>query len=129
MTDQRGCPPDAPSDPALSALTGIPASAGRAAGPARMVRSVDEFSRVRPGDVLVCRTTDPAWTPLFPLVAGIVTEVGGALCHAAIVAREYGLPAVVGVADAMARLTDGRRVVVHGDLGTVTVPDPPERHR
>lgn len=102
------------------AVTGVPASPGRARGPARLVRSVDDFGRLRPGDVLVCRTTDPAWTPLFHLAAAIVTETGGLLSHAAIVARECRIPAVVGAADAMSLLEDGAPVLVDGALGTVT---------
>lgn len=110
--------PASVSPPAL--VTGVPSSPGRVRGPARLVRSVDDFHRVRRGDVLVCRTTDPAWTPLFRVAAGVVTETGGVLCHAAIVAREYGIPAVVGAAGALARLPDGAPVTVDGALGTVT---------
>ncbi|SNS69631.1 pyruvate, water dikinase [Asanoa hainanensis] len=100
--------------------TGVPSGSGRATGPARLVRSVDEFARVRPGDVLVCRATDPTWTPLFRLVAAVVTESGGVLSHAAIVAREFGIPAVVGADRAMVDLTDGAPVTVDGIAGTVT---------
>jgi pyruvate,water dikinase len=100
-------------------VTGVPSSPGRARGPARLVRSVDDFSRVRRGDVLVCRTTDPAWTPLFRLAAAVVTETGGVLSHAAIVAREFGIPAVVGADQAMTDLTDGAPVIVDGTAGTV----------
>jgi pyruvate,water dikinase len=75
---------------------------------------------MRRGDVLVCRTTDPAWTPLFRLAAAVVTEIGGVLSHAAIVAREFGIPAVVGAGDAMSALTDGASVTVDGTAGTVT---------
>ncbi|WP_432994472.1 PEP/pyruvate-binding domain-containing protein [Dactylosporangium sp. CA-233914] len=101
-------------------VTGVPSSPGRACGPVRLVRGVDEFARVRPGDVLVCRTTDPAWTPLFRLAAAVVTETGGVLSHAAIVAREYGIPAVAGAGAAMTSLTDGVSVIVDGTAGTVT---------
>lgn len=101
-------------------VTGVPSSPGRAHGPARLVRSVDDFARLRPGDVLVCRTTDPAWTPLFRLAAAVVTETGGMLCHAAIVAREHRIPAVVGATGAMALLQDGAPIAVDGALGTVT---------
>jgi pyruvate, water dikinase len=104
--------------PAL--VTGVPSSPGRARGPARLVRSVDGFARVRRGDVLVCRTTDPAWTPLFRIAAAVVTEAGGVLSHAAIVAREFGIPAVVGAGEAMTRVTDGVPVTVDGTAGTVT---------
>jgi pyruvate,water dikinase len=81
---------------------------------------VDEFSTVKPGDILICRTTDPAWTPLFGLAAAIVTETGGLLSHAAIVAREYGIPAVLGVAGALDRFPAGTTIVVDGTQGTVT---------
>lgn len=101
-------------------VTGVPSSPGQARGPACLVRSVDDFSRVRRGDILVCRTTDPAWTPLFRLAAAVVTETGGVLSHAAIVAREFGIPAVVGADQAMASLTDGVPVTVDGTVGTVT---------
>ncbi|MBF9128403.1 pyruvate, phosphate dikinase [Plantactinospora sp. S1510] len=100
--------------------TGVPGSPGRAWGPARLARSVDDFPRVRRGDVLVCRTTDPAWTPLFRLAAAVVTETGGVLSHAAIVAREFGIPAVVGAGEAMTRLTDGAVVTIDGTVGTIT---------
>ncbi len=104
---------------------GVPSSPGRAQGPARVVRSADDFGRVRPGDILVCRTTDPAWTPLFRVAAGVVTETGGMLCHAAIVAREYAIPAVVGVAAATSTFTDGELITVDGESGTVTALERP----
>ncbi|WP_243706036.1 PEP/pyruvate-binding domain-containing protein [Micromonospora sp. KC721] len=100
--------------------TGVPSSPGQALGPARLVRSVDGFSRVRRGDILVCRTTDPAWTPLFRLAAGVVTETGGILSHAAIVAREYGIPAVAGARDALRRIPDGSPITIDGARGTIT---------
>jgi phosphoenolpyruvate synthase/pyruvate phosphate dikinase len=100
-------------------LTGIGASPGTACGTARTVHSVDEFSAVKPGDIIVCRTTDPAWTPLFGVAAAVVTETGGLLSHAAIVAREYGIPAVLGVAGALARIAAGTTLVVDGTKGTV----------
>lgn len=100
-------------------LTGVGASPGIACGTARTIHSIDQFSDVRPGDVLVCRTTDPAWTPLFAVASAVVTETGGMLSHAAIVAREYGIPAVLGVADALTRVTAGTTLVVDGTFGTV----------
>ncbi|MCW6007055.1 pyruvate, phosphate dikinase [Micromonospora sp. CPCC 205371] len=109
-----------PAPASLPALvTGVPSSPGCASGPARLVRTVDDFSRVRRGDILVCRTTDPAWTPLFRVAAGVVTETGGILSHAAIVAREYRIPAVVGATAAMDRVPDGEDVTIDGTLGTV----------
>jgi phosphoenolpyruvate synthase/pyruvate phosphate dikinase len=101
-------------------LTGIGASPGFASGRARPVHSADEFSSLQPGDVLVCRTTDPAWTPLFSVAAAVVTETGGMLSHAAIVAREHGIPAVLGVAGAMARIVPGSVLAVDGSRGVVT---------
>lgn len=100
-------------------LTGVAASAGTAVGPVRRVRGPADFGRVRPGDVLVCPWTDPAWTPLLGVVAAVVTETGGLLSHAAIVARERRVPAVVGVAGVLGALADGQVVRVDGAAGTV----------
>ncbi|MGW0232318.1 PEP/pyruvate-binding domain-containing protein [Actinopolymorpha singaporensis] len=107
-----------------SVLTGAPGSPGTATGPARILRSPSDFSRARPGEVLVCRFTDPAWTPLFRIVAAVVTETGGALSHAAIVAREYALPAVLGVPEVTTRVHDGDLVTVDGTTGVVTPAHP-----
>ncbi|MDF1488434.1 PEP/pyruvate-binding domain-containing protein [Tessaracoccus caeni] len=101
-------------------LKGLPASAGRAAGTARVIRSPDEFHRLQPGDILVCPYTDPTWTPLFALAAGVVADSGGPLSHAAIVAREYGIPAVLGAGRATS-LPDGARIVVDGSAGTIVL--------
>ena len=106
-------------DPSNAVLTGTGASPGIVRGPARTVHSLDQFSGVRPGDILVCHTTDPAWTPLFGVAAAVVTEAGGMLSHAAIVAREYGIPAVLGVANALTRIKTGTMLVVDGTHGTV----------
>lgn len=100
-------------------LLGTAASRGTARGPARIVLSADDFGRVSAGDVLVAVTTTPAWTPLFPALAGLVTETGGILSHAAIVAREYGLPAVVGAPEATRRIPDGAPVEVDGTAGSI----------
>ncbi|WP_377641356.1 PEP/pyruvate-binding domain-containing protein [Oryzobacter terrae] len=109
----------APS-PGPPVVTGTGSSGGVATGPVRVVRDVDGFSAVRRGDVLVCRTTDPAWTPLFRVVAAVVTETGGLLSHASIVAREVGIPAVVGATGALEVLVDGALATVDGDRGVVT---------
>jgi pyruvate,water dikinase len=100
-------------------IVGVPASPGRASGPVRVVRSADDFDRVQTGDVLVAPITAPAWTPLFGRVTAIVTDTGSVAAHASIVAREYGLPAVVGTADSTARLRDGDLVEVDGSAGLV----------
>jgi pyruvate,water dikinase len=83
------------------------------------VRSLAEAGRLRPGDVLVAATTAPPWTPLFATAAAIVTDTGGVLSHCAVVAREYGLPAVVGTGAATASVEDGQLVEVDGDAGLV----------
>jgi pyruvate,water dikinase len=106
-----------PSDHAI--VTGVPASAGIAHGPVRIVRGPDEFDQLQPGEILVAPFTAPAWTPLFSRAAAVVTDVGSAAAHASIVAREYGIPAVVGCGDATARLRNGMRVTVDGSTGNV----------
>ncbi|MFI7131535.1 PEP/pyruvate-binding domain-containing protein [Nonomuraea sp. NPDC050153] len=113
-------PPSRAVDVAAGAFTGTPGSRGSVTGTARIVRGPGDFGRVRPGDILVCPFTDPAWTPLLRIAAGVVTETGGVLCHAAIVAREHGIPAVLGVLDATGRLRDGAIVTIDGTAGTVT---------
>jgi pyruvate,water dikinase len=107
--------------PATGAIRGTGASPGTAEGTARLVAGPDDFRRVRPGDVLIAATTTPAWTPLFPSLSALVTETGGILSHGAIVAREYGLPAVVGADGAMRAIPDGCRVRVNGQTGDVEV--------
>ncbi|MFI6498080.1 PEP/pyruvate-binding domain-containing protein [Nonomuraea typhae] len=102
------------------ALAGTPGSRGSATGTARIVRGPGDFARVRPGDILVCPFTDPAWTPLLRIAAGVVTETGGVLSHAAIVAREHAIPAVLGIPDATRTLRDDALITVDGTNGTVT---------
>ncbi|WP_437972114.1 PEP/pyruvate-binding domain-containing protein [Sorangium sp. So ce260] len=102
-------------------LRGIGASSGVVRGKARIVRDVGEFERLKAGEILVCRYTNPAWTPLFTLAAGVVTDAGGAVSHGAIVAREYGIPAVLGAAGATERITDGQEILVDGTEGRVTL--------
>jgi len=106
-----------PSDTAL--VSGTPASAGRATGTVRVVRGPDDFDALQSGEVLVAPITAPAWTPLFARAAAVVTDVGSAAAHASIIAREHGIPAVVGCGDATARLRDGMRVTVDGSTGNV----------
>ena len=101
-------------------LSGTPGSSGAVTGPVRIVRGPTDFPAVRPGDIIVCPYTDPAWVPLLRLAVGVVTETGGVLSHAAIIARERRVPAVVGVTSAMSRLVDGARVTIDGHSGTVT---------
>ena len=103
-------------------LRGLPASPGRASGRVRIIRGPEDFERLQPGDVLVAPATAPAWTPLFSRCAAVVTDTGSVLAHASLVAREFGIPAVVGTGDATARLSDGQVVTVDGSLGIVEVP-------
>ena len=102
-------------------VRGTAASAGRAVGAARIVRGREDFARVAPGDVVVCQTTTPAWTPLFGSIAALVTDTGGILSHAAVVAREYSVPAVVGAEVATRAIPEGAAVEVDGTAGTVTI--------
>ncbi|OGR04114.1 MAG: hypothetical protein A2284_09245 [Deltaproteobacteria bacterium RIFOXYA12_FULL_61_11] len=121
-TTPAGDPID-PSDEAAEAegrvLLGIGASAGLARGRAKVVRDLREAMTLEPGDILVTRQTDPGWTTLFPVLAGLVIEHGGMLSHGAIVAREFGIPAVVGAAGCFARIPPGSIVEVDGGRGMV----------
>jgi pyruvate,water dikinase len=104
-----------------SVLNGAAASPGVVEGEARVVRSVDQIGDVRDGEILVCGSTSPAWAPIFSKIKATVTDVGGVMSHAAIVAREYGLPAVVGTGRATATIRTGQTIRVDGSEGTVTV--------
>jgi phosphoenolpyruvate synthase/pyruvate phosphate dikinase len=104
-------------------LTGTAASPGLAEGPARVVKTVKEIADVRDGEILVCTITSPAWAPIFPKINAAVTDIGGVMSHAAIVCREYGLPAVVGTGRATAQIRTGQRLRVDGTAGTVTILD------
>jgi pyruvate,water dikinase len=108
----RPVPPDA-------VLMGEPASPGRATGTVRIVRGPEDFDRFRDGEVLVARLTAPAWTPLFGRAAAVVTDGGTLAAHASLVAREYGIPAVVGTSEATHRLREGQVVIVDGGAGVV----------
>ncbi|MGP8250929.1 MAG: PEP/pyruvate-binding domain-containing protein [Terracidiphilus sp.] len=101
-------------------ITGFAASPGRVTGAACVIHGPDEFERMNPGAVLVAKITTPAWTPLFALASGIVTDVGGPLSHSSIVAREYGVPAVLGTGVATRRISSGQQITVDGNSGTVT---------
>jgi rifampicin phosphotransferase len=101
--------------------TGVGACGGTITGRAAVLDAVTESHRIRPGDVLVTRQTDPGWGPVFPLISGLVIERGGMLSHGAIIAREFGIPSVVGVKDATRRIPDGARITVDGDRGRVLI--------
>jgi rifampicin phosphotransferase len=105
-------------------ITGTPASSGSATGPVKVIREPAEFGRLAAGDVLVCPYTNPAWTTLFQRAAAVVADSGGPASHAAIVAREYGIPAVMGTGTGTSTLTDGQLVTVDGTSGRVTAAVP-----
>ncbi len=102
-------------------LKGTAASAGKITAPACVLRSTDDFDRMRSGDVLVAGTTTPAWTPLFAMASAVVTDIGGPLSHGSIIAREYGIPAVMGTGVATRRIQNGQLITVDGDAGTVEI--------
>ena len=108
-------------------VIGSPASPGTATGPVRVIREPSEFDRLRPGEILVCPYTNPSWTPLFELAAAAVVDTGSVGSHAAITAREYGIPAVMGTGDGTRRLTDGQLVEVDGSAGQVVAASPDPR--
>jgi pyruvate,water dikinase len=109
------------SGTAAGELRGVAGSPGRASGVVRIVRDPDDFHRLADGEILVAPLTNPVWTPLFAIAGGLVTEVGGILSHGAIVAREYGVPAVMAVSGATEMLHDGQLVTVDGSRGLVQV--------
>ncbi len=104
-------------------ITGVGASSGQVTAHARVLEGPADFSQMQPGEVLVARITTPAWTSLFAMASAVVTDVGGPLSHSSIVAREYGIPAVLGTGAATGRIRSGQTVRVDGDAGTVTVLD------
>jgi pyruvate,water dikinase len=108
------------SDLPANALVGFPVSAGTVEGRARVILDMAEAD-LAPGDILVTAFTDPSWTPLFVAITGLVTEVGGFMTHGAVIAREYGLPAVVGVEHATRLIRDGQRIRVQGTEGYVEI--------
>jgi rifampicin phosphotransferase len=110
-----------PATPVTTELTGFPGAAGVVDGTARVVSTVEEGQALRTGEILVTSVTNIGWTPLFPRAAAVVTDIGAPLSHAAIVARELGIPAVVGCGTATTRIATGDRVRVDGTRGTVTV--------
>jgi rifampicin phosphotransferase len=107
-------------DVPTGALIGLPVSAGTIEGRARVILDMAE-AELEPGDILVTAYTDPSWSPLFVAIKGLVTEVGGLMTHGAVIAREYGLPAVVGVEHATRLIRDGQRIRVHGTDGYVEI--------
>jgi pyruvate,water dikinase len=110
-----------PADADSNEIRGFAASNGVVEGTARVIKSVQEINRLEEGDILVCQVTNPTWAPVFQKISAAVSDIGGSMSHAAIVAREYGLPAVVGTGRATARIQDGQRIRVDGARGVVTL--------
>src|SRR5215217_9779302 len=102
-------------------IKGIAASGGWVTAPAHVLSGPEDFGQMRPGEVLVAGITTPAWTPLFAMASAVVTDVGGPLSHGSIVAREYGIPAVMGTGVATRRIRSGQTIRVDGYAGTVTL--------
>ena len=104
-------------------IEGVGASSGQVTAQARVLRGPEDFGEMVPGEVLIAGITTPAWTPLFAMASAVVTDVGGPLSHGSIVAREYGIPAVLGTGIATTRIRSGQTIKVDGDAGTVTLLD------
>lgn len=102
-------------------IKGVATSAGKVTAPACVLHGPEDFDLMKPGAVLVAGTTTPAWTPLFAMASAIVTDIGGPLSHGSIVAREYGIPAVMGTGVATRRIRNGQLVTVDGSAGNVTL--------
>ena len=119
--DMESFTPAAEGSHSNGMLKGIAASAGKVTAPACVLRGPEDFDRMQPGCVLVAGTTTPAWTPLFAMASAVVTDIGGPLSHGSIVAREYGIPAVMGVGVATRRIKSGQMITVDGGAGIVTL--------
>jgi len=113
--------PELNRQPDAHTLAGLGVSPGKVTAVARVIHSLDEMQRLNAGEILVTRTTTPAWTPLFARISGLVTDLGGPLAHGSIVAREYGIPAVMGVGNATQSIRDGETITVDGAAGRVFV--------
>jgi pyruvate,water dikinase len=100
-------------------LMGTPASSGRVQGKICRVEGYKDLDKVRPGTILLTHSTDIAFSPVFPMISGIITEVGGLISHGAVVAREYGLPSLIGIPDVMRILEDGEEIILDADNGTI----------
>ena len=105
----------------VSKIIGFPGSPGTVEGTVRVCRTVQDIGQLQEGEILVAPTTSPSWAPAFQKIKAAITDVGGVMCHAAIVCREYGLPAVVGTGSATSRLKTGQKIRVDGAKGEIEV--------
>jgi rifampicin phosphotransferase len=113
-----------PLEDSDSLVTGTPAGGGRVTGAVRIVREPSEFGTLKQGEILVCPATNPSWTPLFQRAAAVVVDSGGLASHAAVVAREYGIPAIMGTGRGTSLLSNGQLVTVDGGSGRVVAYQP-----
>jgi len=102
-------------------IKGLSGSSGEATGTARVIKTIQDATRLKKGDILITKVTSPIWTPFIHIAKAVVTDVGGALSHAAIVSREYGIPAVVGTGNATEVIKDGSKIKVDGDSGKIFI--------
>jgi pyruvate,water dikinase len=105
----------------LTRIYGFPGSPGVVEGTVRVCRTVQEVGQLQEGEILVAPTTSPSWAPAFQKIKAAITDVGGVMCHAAIVCREYGLPAIVGTGSATSRLKTGQRIKLDGSKGEIEI--------
>ena len=105
----------------MNTLIGLGVSPGKVTGVARVIHSLDEMDLLNPGEILVTRTTTPAWTPLFSRISGLVTDLGGPLAHGSIIAREVGIPAVMGTGNATQKIRDGQIITIFGSEGKIVL--------
>jgi pyruvate,water dikinase len=118
---QAWLPKEMDEDPNATVFEGLGVSGGKITGKARVIHSADEFDQMQQGEILVTAMTTPAWTPLFAMAKGIVTDFGGPLSHSSIVAREYGIPAVLGTGGTSRVIVSGQTITVDGDNGVVKI--------
>jgi len=113
--------PELQRHPDAHTLIGLGVSPGKVTGVARVIHSLDEMDLLNPGEILVTRTTTPAWTPLFSRISGLVTDLGGPLAHGSIIAREVGIPAVMGTGNATQKIRDGQIITIFGSEGKIVL--------
>ena len=121
MRNQRVNPTFKENDPDSETMSGFGVSGGVITGRVSLIGSPEQFGKMAPGTILVCHTTSPAWTHLFPKAIGLITDIGSIGAHGALVAREYGIPAVLGVGTGTDRIEHGQEVTIDGDAGVVTL--------
>ena len=105
----------------IKIFKGVPASLGKSIGPAKIIKSFEDSAKLKEGDIMVCISTNPSWTPLFGIVSGIISETGGTLSHTAVVAREYNIPTILEVENSTELISDNDLIEVDADKGIITI--------